>query len=1271
MAAELKMTGVFKNPDKLSSLHLDAILKHFGRVAEDQAELARQAVEYIVDGGSEDILLKLGGSREIAEALVIHSQLAGAQSNWHHLYEMATRERATIFWPQQRPPISVWIRMSQVFAALFRASNVTTTYKNFPDWLTVLFGLVIGTAGNKRNIKGGKSISAAGSWSLAEWREIFKAANVPDEALVEILLSSKEREVFFNTANTYAVAFQYYRHNDFVTQVPGWQEYLSEHEEAVRQRLKSSDSASRIYAVQELAKTKYCFQPIVDVLVDIATSSSKSARESAIEHLAPVKSFAKPYLEAALREGDATQRHEAAVALWRLEGQDVVEMLTHHRINEKSERVQQTIDKLLAAPKSTSDEPFELTLPPLELETGAFPFPEEGKVALHEYFAKSHRDAMANFDRMMAEYEAATDKKHHYKPHKPKEVEPGEVDRLIAFLQGEQGPVRISSYTYRTPPFGEWFAPPQVKLVHVVRLAAGFSQLNIEQRDHIWWPNREGLDLYRSRCPKPFGLRDLDAAIADVFKCERGKAAWGYLINNTRYWTFCDWEPDAIWPLFAEMPQILRDVLNPGFKGIDQYRIDGARETAFRVLAKFPKLPPEFIPLLWDIALGESKSSRLLAQNALATVAGKTGQIIVALGDGKQTIRAAAAEWLGRLGDAAAIDPLKEAFRAEKQESVKGTIMAALDALGADVDEFLDRKKLLAESEAGLKKKRPKGMEWVPLAQLPKLHWQDNGKPVDSTIVEWWIVQLIQQKSPVPGPLLRRYLSMCKPDETAQLAQFVLRAWIGRDTQTLSHEEASDLARKETDKLWTMYSKHQYWVDHYKGDKENLYQEQYAKTSSQCLHSAINEKGMLAIVAAVGDRECVRLCEQYLRQWFGQKLAQCKCLVEVLAWIEHPGAVQVLLSISNRFRTKAIREAATQHVQALAERQGWTLDELADRTIPDGGFERATDEQGRPIGDEATLILDYGPRKFLVRLSDDLEPIISTEEGKTVKSPPAPGKTDDPEKAKAAKKAFTDAKKTIKDVVKRQTERFYEGLCTQRTWRFGDWRTYLAQHPVVGRLVSRLVWAAFDATDDGETFRSCFRLLDDGSLTNEADEEVTFTPETTLRLAHTCNVPGELETVWLQHLTDYDVEPLFAQFNRPTYELPEAKAKETSITDFEGHMLTTFKLRGKATKLGYLRGQAEDGGVFMCYHKPFNSLGIEAVINFSGSMLPEQDIPAALHSLEFHRLTTDNSARYFGSVAMPLGKIPAVLLSECYNDMKQIAADGSGFAADWKTKSYF
>jgi hypothetical protein len=38
---------------------------------------------------------------------------------------------------------------------------------------------------------------------------------------------------------------------------------------------------------------------------------------------------------------------------------------------------------------------------------------------------------------------------------------------------------------------------------------------------------------------------------------------------------------------------------------------------------------------------------------------------------------------------------------------------------------------------------------------------------------------------------------------------------------------------------------------------------------------------------------------------------------------------------------------------------------------------------------------------------------------------------------------------------------------------------------------------------------------------------------------------------------------------------------------------------------------------------------------------------------------------------VPLKKIHPVLLSECYNDVRQIAAEGTGYDPEWEKKSYF
>ena len=131
--------------------------------------------------------------------------------------------------------------------------------------------------------------------------------------------------------------------------------------------------------------------------------------------------------------------------------------------------------------------------------------------------------------------------------------------------------------------------------------------------------------------------------------------------------------------------------------------------------------------------------------------------------------------------------------------------------------------------------------------------------------------------------------------------------------------------------------------------------------------------------------------------------------------------------------------------------------------------------------------------------------------------------------------------------------------------------------------------------------------------------------------------------------------------------LPKEKAKDTSIEDFEGYLIETFALRGRANKLGYTRGSTEDGGWFMTYEKRFPTLGLVAVIEFTGNPLPEENRTVALLNLSF----ASSEGSSWERAEMMLSQVPAVLVSECYNDLRIIAADGSGFDSDWQKKSEY
>ena len=93
-----------------------------------------------------------------------------------------------------------------------------------------------------------------------------------------------------------------------------------------------------------------------------------------------------------------------------------------------------------------------------------------------------------------------------------------------------------------------------------------------------------------------------------------------------------------------------------------------------------------------------------------------------------------------------------------------------------------------------------------------------------------------------------------------------------------------------------------------------------------------------------------------------------------------------------------MQELAKTLVTRIAERNHWTADELADRTIPTAGL----DENG-------ILTLEYGSRTLSAYVDDADKFVLKNEEGKTIKALPAPRQSDDAALVKEAKSQFANA----------------------------------------------------------------------------------------------------------------------------------------------------------------------------------------------------------------------------------------------------------------------
>lgn len=1035
--------------------------------------------------------------------------------------------------------------------------------------------------------------------------------------------------------------------------MPDFAEALHRHRDVVRAWLRPTEVEHRLHCLKVLTfASDPTLEAFADALLVHALATSKQVRVAAEPLVLRAAAATAPMLRATATTGTPDERLQALSLLDRIAKQrgdsELAAFVRSTAAADKAASVRALVDQLsMRAAAEAAPTPSELTvaLPTIDWRVEATPALEATLTKLWQEIRKSiakHNDtvraAKAANRQLWSKSVPAIDSY----------AEPQLREWL---LDGKSGAGPGGHEWSRIERECRWHGLWQVLVevtskaelppVAIAKLLAFFGKLHDEERlEHAALRAFEALHA-RTGSPTLLELQELVAGL--------GGSQLAVLNTYTSTWNSMgrDWPAEHVWPLIAHHLDAMLGWLRDPPK---DYRFE--KEAIYRGLGTLPALPPEAVNRLFEIALGTGKSDRPRAQKALANVPGKEARIAKALADGKAEVRAAAAAWLQSLHLASAVEPLEQAIAKEKNDVTRGAMLDALESLGRPIEKYLDRDALAKDAQRGLQKGLPKELAWLPVDALPAVAWRD-GTSVPREVLVWLCVQASKAKSPEPNVLLRKYASMMQPAGAEAFAQFVLETWLHEDVAPIAAEEAHRQAAALAASTYTAIRQSpQYYTEDPKRDLsvEELQAKFLPALLQQPRGSAIASKGVLAVVAAAGGARVAAPVGRYLKDWFGSRAAQGKALIAVLAWVDHPSAIQLMLSIGNRFRTKSFQEEAMKQAEALAERRGWTIDQLADRTMPSAGFD-----------ENRVLELSYGSRIFTAHLQSDLSVELRNPDGKKIASLPEPRVDDDAEAAKAAKKTLSAAKKELKTISTLQADRLYEAMCTGRDWSASDWTTFLLPHPVVRLLLQRLLWIEVGA--DGS--ERLFRPLDDGTLTDVEDEPLTLRADARIGLAHDSRLDAARIAAWQQHLVDYEVKPLFQQLGKGTFQLPKEKARDTQIVDFRGHLLESFALRGRATKLGYVRGQSEDAGWFFTYEKRFPTLGITAVITFTGNPLPETNRTVALDTLGFRRKVGDRHED------MALGDVPAVLLSECWQDVRMCAAEGTGFDPDWEKKSEY
>ncbi|URN09217.1 DUF4132 domain-containing protein [Actinomadura madurae] len=282
--------------------------------------------------------------------------------------------------------------------------------------------------------------------------------------------------------------------------------------------------------------------------------------------------------------------------------------------------------------------------------------------------------------------------------------------------------------------------------------------------------------------------------------------------------------------------------------------------------------------------------------------------------------------------------------------------------------------------------------------------------------------------------------------------------------------------------------------------------------------------------------------------------------LDVLMAIDTPGdaTLRHLDRLARRAAdAKHMRPQAQGRLNAVARERGLTSEQLADRLVPDLDL----DADGR-------VTLDYGGRRFVVGFDEQLKPFVTDEDGKPRKSLPKPGVRDDETLAPAAYKRFADLKKEARAVAADQIKRLERAMVTGRSWTPEEFRAFFVEHPLMGHIARRLVWAAGDAV---------FRVAEDGTLADVHDDEFTLPPDAAVTLPHPVLLDEKTVAAWASVFADYEILQPFEQLGRPVHVLADDERAGTRLARFEGRTAHFGRFLGMTSR-GWELGEKETGG---------------------------------------------------------------------------------------------
>jgi hypothetical protein len=418
------------------------------------------------------------------------------------------------------------------------------------------------------------------------------------------------------------------------------------------------------------------------------------------------------------------------------------------------------------------------------------------------------------------------------------------------------------------------------------------------------------------------------------------------------------------------------------------------------------------------------------------------------------------------------------------------------------------------------------------------------------------------------------------------------------------------------------------------------------------------EKWVLQAVGVLGGDSCALKLGPLIRSWPGEGHQQRAALgLECLRAIGTDTALTQLSGIAQKVKYKALQNRAREFMASVAKARGLTAEELEDRIVPDLGL----DEKGGRT-------FDFGPRKFILALDAELNPVPRDESGALRDDLPKPNAKDDAEKAAAAVADWRLLKKQLREALKVQVVRLEQAMVCSRLWPAKDFVALVARHPLMTHLARRLLWLRF--TEGGNPI-SCFRVNEESALVDAENGPVHLADEERVALVHPLHLEAGEKARWSQVFADYELLPPFPQLSRPIHALTPEEEQGPLITRHADVTIPELSVIGTLEGRGWRHGTPEDAGCYDNFSKPFGPANVTAVIALDPGIAiglrggPDQKVSGCLFiaGLEPPRGYVTNRHQE-GRPPTPdkpmlvLAQVDPVVRSEVLGDLEALAGKG-------------